>query len=292
METETVVIKVKYGDTLRRFNAPVVNQEFDLNMDGLREKILSLFNFAPNTELTLTYIDEDSDVVALVDDEDLRDVVRQALNPLRITVKLNAENSSRPYARSSGSSTPLRSPGVQPPFQNLKSNISEILKSVPEPLCETLTKLSTELESKAPQIAELVNGFSKMGLSRISQFSESPISGSTTGATKTTDADCSNVAHVTSKDFPTISEEPSLRSNKDLRKFKFERLQKHAEAIKRAKAILERDSPKEVSKSGVPHLGPKPPNVGGSIKYPDSKKWCSSGDGIKKCVSQWYWEVW
>ncbi|KAL2459489.1 ubiquitin-associated/TS-N domain-containing protein [Forsythia ovata] len=279
METETVVIKVKYGDTLRRFNAPVVNQEFDLNMDGLREKILSLFNFAPDAELTLTYIDEDSDVVTLVDDEDLRDVVRQALNPLRITVKLNAEKSSRAYARSSGSSTPLRSPGVQPPFQNLKSNVSEILKSVPEPLCETLTKLSTELESKAPRIAELVDGFSKMGLSCISQFSESPISGSTTSATKTTDADCSNVAHVTSKDFPTISEEPSLRSNKDLPKLKTELIQK------RAKAILVRDSPKEVNKSGVPHLGPKPPIVGGSIKYPDSMKWCSPGDGIKNVLN-------
>ncbi|CAI9773801.1 unnamed protein product [Fraxinus pennsylvanica] len=280
METETVVIKVKYGLTLRRFNATVVDQGLDLNMNGLREKIFLLFNFALDTELTLTYIDEDGEVVTLVDDEDLCDVVRQALNPLRITVKLNAEKSSRPYAQSSGSSTPQRSSGVQPPFQNLKSNISEILKSMPENLCETLTKLSTEFESREPGIAELVDGFSKMGLSFISQLSDSQISGSTTDATKTKDADCSNVAPVTSKDFTTISEEPSLRSHKDLPKHKSELVQERAEAIKRGKAILGRDSPKEENKTSAIRLGLKPNNVGGSNKYPDSVEWCSP-NGIK-----------
>ncbi|CAI9767351.1 unnamed protein product [Fraxinus pennsylvanica] len=263
-----IVIKVKYGDTLRRFNASVVDQELALNMDGLREKILSLFNFSRNKELTLTYIDEDGDVVTLVDDEDLRDVVRQALNPLRITVKLNAEKSSRPYTRSSGSSTPLTSPGVQPPFQMLKSNISEILKSVPEPL------------AKAPGIAELVDSFSKTGLSAyLSKLSESQISGSTSDATKTKDADCSNVSPVTSKDFQTTSEEPSLRSNKDLPKLKPEH-QIRSDKIKHDKVIPEKDST-ELNKPSVPRLGPKPPNMVGSIKYPDSEKWCTPNDGIK-----------
>ncbi|KAK4394825.1 protein JOKA2 [Sesamum angolense] len=54
----TVVIKVKYGDMLRRFNALIVDEELGLSMDGLREKILSLFSFAPDTELMLSYIDE------------------------------------------------------------------------------------------------------------------------------------------------------------------------------------------------------------------------------------------
>lgn len=39
----------------------------------------------------LTYVDEDGDSVALVDDDDLNDVAKQSPNPLRITVKLNAE---------------------------------------------------------------------------------------------------------------------------------------------------------------------------------------------------------
>ncbi|CAA2976941.1 Hypothetical predicted protein [Olea europaea subsp. europaea] len=156
-----------------------------------------------------------------------------------------------PYARSSEISTPQRSPGVQPPFQNLRSNISEILKSVSEPR-ETLTKPSTELEAKAPGIAELVHGFSKLVLSYISQLSDSQISGSTTDTTKTKDADCSNVAHVTSKDFPTISEESSLRSHKDLPKLKPELVQECAEAIKLGKVILEKDSPKEDNKTSAP----------------------------------------
>jgi next to BRCA1 gene 1 protein len=80
--------QVKYAETLRHFSARVVDGEFDLNMDGLREKILSLFKFSPDTELTMTYVDKDSDIVTLVDDEDLRDVIRQGLNLLRITVNL------------------------------------------------------------------------------------------------------------------------------------------------------------------------------------------------------------
>ncbi|PIN14877.1 hypothetical protein CDL12_12490 [Handroanthus impetiginosus] len=165
---EPVVVKVKYGDMLRRFNAQVVDEELDFNMDGLRKKILSLFSLAPDTELMLTYTDEDDDVVALVDDEDLRDVVRQDLNPLRITVKLNAEKNGRQFNISSGSSTPLRSPQVQQPLQNLNMGISEILRSVPEPLREALVNLSADLASKASSsalgITELVDNLSKASL--------------------------------------------------------------------------------------------------------------------------------
>ncbi|XP_011071948.1 protein NBR1 homolog isoform X1 [Sesamum indicum] len=172
----TVVIKVKYGDMLRRFNALIVDEELGLSMDGLRGKILSLFSFAPDTELMLSYIDEDGDMVTLVDADDLRDVMKQGLNPIRITVKLSSGKTTRRFNSSSESSIPLKSPRVQPTLQNLQAGVSEILKTVPEPLRATLTKLSTDLTSKvslsAPGITEFVDYFSKVGLSCLVQLSE------------------------------------------------------------------------------------------------------------------------
>ncbi|KAL0385126.1 UNVERIFIED_CONTAM: protein JOKA2 [Sesamum radiatum] len=133
--SSTMVIKVKYGDMLRRFNAEIVEEDLNLSMDGLRKKILSLFSLAPDTQLMLTYIDEDGDVVTLVDNDDLHYVVKQALNPLRITIK-----------------------------------------KVPEPLRETLVKLSAHLASKAsssaPGVTELVDYLSKVSLYYLGQLSE------------------------------------------------------------------------------------------------------------------------
>lgn len=164
---------------LRRFNAQIVNDELNLRMDALREKILNLFSFNPDTELTLTYIDEDNDVVTLVDDNDLRDVVKQGLDPLRITVKVNAEKNGRDDNDSSASSTPLRSPQLQQPLQNLNTGLSEVLRTVPDPLRDTLMKLSTDLTSKAsssaPGMAELVDHLSKVSLSYLGKLSESQL---------------------------------------------------------------------------------------------------------------------
>ncbi|XP_073126461.1 protein JOKA2-like isoform X2 [Henckelia pumila] len=85
--SSALVIKARYGDILSRFHVKVV----DLTMGRLMEKIFSLFKFAADTSIMLTYVDEDGDSVALVDDDDLNDVAKQSLNPLRIAVKLNAE---------------------------------------------------------------------------------------------------------------------------------------------------------------------------------------------------------
>ncbi|XP_073023720.1 protein JOKA2 isoform X1 [Primulina eburnea] len=183
MEASTLVIKVKYGDILRRFNAKVLDGELDCSMGGLTEKIFSLFKFAPDTEIILSYIDEDGDSVALVDDDDLCDVVKQSLNPLRITVKLSDEKNGTPISLSTGNSTPLRSPRVEQSFQNPIAGVSEILKTVPEPLRETLVNLSTDLLSKAsstapgicPVATGLVNYFSKVGLSYLDQLAEAQI---------------------------------------------------------------------------------------------------------------------
>ncbi|XP_073134631.1 protein JOKA2-like [Henckelia pumila] len=173
MEASTLVIKVKYGDCLRRFNASVTDDKLGLSMGKLMEKICILFNLPTDTELTLTYIDEDGETVTLIDDEDLRDVVKQGLDPLRITVTMNEE-------KKSSSSTPLSSPPVQQQFQNINSFVSEILKPIPDPLHERLAKLLTDLVPNSsssaagitPGTAAIIEYFSNMGLGYLSQSLE------------------------------------------------------------------------------------------------------------------------
>ncbi|KAF8408307.1 hypothetical protein HHK36_007455 [Tetracentron sinense] len=175
--TSIALLQIKYGDTLRRFSAYVnENGLLDLDMIELRVKILGLFKFAPDADLTLTYIDEDDDVVTLVDDNDLRDATRQCLNPLRINVLLNTTRPGRYDMRSSGSSTPLRSPRVQHLSPHFDSGVAEVLKSVPEPFRDALVKLSHNLTSKtlssAPVLTELVEFMSKLGLSHLGPVSQ------------------------------------------------------------------------------------------------------------------------
>ncbi|ONI08228.1 hypothetical protein PRUPE_5G165900 [Prunus persica] len=93
--------KVKLGDKLRYFEARVdKNGELDLNMAGLREKICGLFHLPPGADITLTYIDEDRDVVTLVDDDDLRDAMRQHLKSFRIDVLMNDDKDVGKYSSS------------------------------------------------------------------------------------------------------------------------------------------------------------------------------------------------
>lgn len=215
-----LVFKVKYGETLRRFLVPL-DEELNIDLDGLRKKVFHLFNFAPDTDLTLTYLDEDDDVVTLADEEDLRDIMRQCLNPVRITVTLNTGRSGRSYTRSSGSSTPMRSPRVQQP---LNLSVSEILKSVPGSLSEAVSKLSKNLakpESSQQVVAEIVDTFSKMGLTYLNQFAElskqSGALGTTAGVPLAEDQKGSNVEGDISGVFPNANcEIPNLKDNKTL----------------------------------------------------------------------------
>nr|GLL22413.1 protein NBR1 homolog isoform X1 [Ipomoea trifida] len=97
---------VKYEETVRRFNARYAENDIwklALDIDQLREKILNLFKLSPDADITLTYIDEDGEEVTLEDNEDLKDVVEQQLDPLRITVELNSAGSGRPSSKPSGS---------------------------------------------------------------------------------------------------------------------------------------------------------------------------------------------
>ncbi|XP_042500362.1 protein JOKA2-like isoform X2 [Macadamia integrifolia] len=168
-----LVIKVKYADTLRRFSVDVQEDgSMDLNMTLLMAKILNLFKFAPDADLNLTYIDEDRDIVTLVDDDDLQDAFRQCLNPLRINILLNSTRNGRYDTRSSGSSTPMRSPfSLGPSFPNINSGVTEVLKPVPEPFRDALSMLSYDLAAKTsssvPVVTELVEFLSKLGLNNL-----------------------------------------------------------------------------------------------------------------------------
>ncbi|XP_043723255.1 protein JOKA2-like [Telopea speciosissima] len=173
-----LVIKVKYGDTLRRFSVFVQEDgSVDLNMALLTAKIFNLIKFAPDADLNLTYIDEDQDSVTLVDDDDLHDAFRQCLNPLRINILRNGTGNGRYDTKSSGSSTPKRSPFIQgPSFANINSAITEVMKPVPEPFHDVLSKLSYDLAAKAassvPLMTELVECLSKLGLNNLNSVSQ------------------------------------------------------------------------------------------------------------------------
>ncbi|KAI3931008.1 hypothetical protein MKW98_030247 [Papaver atlanticum] len=166
-----LVIKVKYGDMLRRFTVTVnANGILDMGMAGLTAKICSLFKFNSVDDITLTYIDEDKDVITLVDDEDLRDVIGQRLNPLRINVLLKTSSGEMFDATSSGWSTPSSQQQQQGNQLNrINSGLNEALKSLPDPLGDVLSKLSSDLASKAvssaPALSELVERFAKLGMS-------------------------------------------------------------------------------------------------------------------------------
>lgn len=150
-------------------------------MNALREKVHSLYSFPVGSELVLTYMDEDKDVVTLADEEDLNDIVRQYLNPLRITVKLKMKKSPKSQTKSSGIVTPVREPEVQIPVQVKSTSATEVLNSLPDPVRETILKLSTELGSdiSSPSgYANLLDSLAKMGLSYLKEIS---VSGAKTG---------------------------------------------------------------------------------------------------------------
>ncbi|PWA82069.1 PB1 domain, Zinc finger, ZZ-type, UBA-like, Next to BRCA1, central domain protein [Artemisia annua] len=162
----SIVIKVKYGETLRRFTSSVNENKLALDIAMLRAKIRTLFAFDSNVEFTMTYVDEDGDSVTLADDDDVRDVVRQSLNPLRITVTLNGSNGNG-NGNAGGSSR-----AAEPVSQALNAGVSEILKSVNEPLRKALESVPVELANKAsssaPALAELVEKMKAVYMSQIS----------------------------------------------------------------------------------------------------------------------------
>ncbi|KAM7273126.1 hypothetical protein ACFE04_027790 [Oxalis oulophora] len=169
MESSTLVIKVKFGDTLRRFTAGVdENKELELDIIGLRAKINGLFNFPSESDPSLTYIDEDGDIVTLVDDDDLHDVMRQHLKVLRIDVKLKqSDKLGKYFVKSSANSTQPEQP---------KSNRDDA--EVSKPVRETIAKLCLDHSSKAASAnyvaADLLNQHSKVRPSLLNPVSQAP----------------------------------------------------------------------------------------------------------------------
>ncbi|KAG8064769.1 hypothetical protein GUJ93_ZPchr0004g40273 [Zizania palustris] len=159
---------VKYGCTLKRFNACVNGPYFDLNLAALRSKIASAFKFSEDIEFVLTYTDDDGDVVLLDDDNDLYDAaIRQKLNPLRINVELESSRAEAPQTKHQASN--YRSPmstALEDQLAQGKLAIDEALKFVPEQVPIVLAKqchdLRSEASTSAPSLAEMLDRLSKL----------------------------------------------------------------------------------------------------------------------------------
>ncbi|KAJ4851418.1 hypothetical protein Tsubulata_030618 [Turnera subulata] len=92
-----LVIKVSHGDSTRRMTLDAdENGGLMLNFNDLKTKIYKLLKFEPNVDFSITYTDEDGDTIALVDDGDISDILRQRLNPLRLVVKLKGDYNPKP----------------------------------------------------------------------------------------------------------------------------------------------------------------------------------------------------
>ena len=92
-----IYLQVKYESILKRFSISVVDKKLDLDLAMLKDKICKLFSFVSHADFTMTYVDEDGDVVCLDTDDELHEAVRQNLNPVRITIKLNSGSRYSPY---------------------------------------------------------------------------------------------------------------------------------------------------------------------------------------------------
>ncbi|KAJ1413212.1 Ubiquitin-associated domain [Sesbania bispinosa] len=175
----TLVIKVKYGDTLRRFSARVdENNRLDLNMVGLRAKICSIFNFTADANFILRYVDEDGDLVTLVDDDDLHDVMRQQLKFLKIDVHMINNSGGKSNVGSGGSATPLRSPVSTPNLEEIFTK-SDVLNSLPEPFRELLYSSISKAASSSPVLANLADSISKIGQSILNSHSQPHVAAGT-----------------------------------------------------------------------------------------------------------------
>ncbi|XP_022994577.1 protein NBR1 homolog isoform X2 [Cucurbita maxima] len=167
---------------LRRLSVRILeNNKLDLDINGLRAKVPSLFKFSSDTDFTLTYIDEDGDTVTLFNDHDLHDMMRQQLRFLRIDVHLNQS-----HDRSDGSSTtPLRS------FQDIRTGISEVLKSLPEPLpeiCSQLLDIASKAMVTGPALDELAQTILQLKDAHLNSDSQPSSVPETVVATESSDA--------------------------------------------------------------------------------------------------------
>ena len=74
---------MKYEDTLHCLNIYITKYARpNISFDPLRYKICCLIQLNLNSDIIITYMVEDNDIINMVDENDLLDAVRHRLNPL------------------------------------------------------------------------------------------------------------------------------------------------------------------------------------------------------------------
>ncbi|KAG1331413.1 protein NBR1 [Cocos nucifera] len=239
----------------------------DYDMSKLRRKIINSFYLSPDAELILTYTDDDGDIITLGDDDDLRDAaVSQRLNPLRINVQLKSSTGrlSDPESQTENHA-PKTSPEIKNQLPQVSFAVDEALKSLPEPFCSALSKLSQDFFlkalSSAPAFAVFMDHFAKLGLSIANQPSSSPIgesSGTSNGAsTQKVDVNISDGPKATNDSASVSTATPST----DVADPVSEVMQKHCESdnmnlggVVKIPVDLNMDIPKTSHTSGYPSI--------------------------------------
>jgi next-to-BRCA1 protein 1 len=87
----TFVLKIEYEEVLRRMTVPQREAGYPprpaISFNELEESIRTMFKIPSSSEIVVTYMDKDNDVITLMGDEDLYDACAvQGLNPLRLHV--------------------------------------------------------------------------------------------------------------------------------------------------------------------------------------------------------------
>lgn len=192
-----LVIKVKYGDSLKRFTASVNGNNLDLDIAKLTEKIILAFNLSPSADIILTYADVDGDTVMLDDDEDLRDAaISQKLNPLRINVQLRSQTNAAPAAEPKLNANTAQS--LLNDLNRAGSSLEEALKTSPAML-KTLSTVTEDLAKNVPIpiLSELLTTFSKLAVSQGVQPANEPSGGSSGSASDAKDTPPAASANAT-----------------------------------------------------------------------------------------------
>ncbi|GLJ47335.1 hypothetical protein SUGI_0999330 [Cryptomeria japonica] len=161
-----LVLKVKYNDTLRRLTISLKEDGSpDISLEALKSKICELFKFRPNTQILITYTDEDADVVTMVDDVDFLDAVRQGLNPLRLDVSVAANQ--RPNLSIPSATGEERNAGLDATLDALRrlSDPTWHLRRLAE-IPAVISVLS------CPEVSGLMEGLLRVGTSQLGPLFE------------------------------------------------------------------------------------------------------------------------
>ncbi|XP_074375162.1 protein JOKA2-like [Apium graveolens] len=96
--SETFLFKMRYEKTLKRLKVPIHDGKLHFDMDELRGRIIYIFGLPKISELEISYIDEDGELVTMTDENDLVDIMTQKKlqHCLRMYVKLINKETAAP----------------------------------------------------------------------------------------------------------------------------------------------------------------------------------------------------